>query len=162
MDAYPITDCKTATSQIIWRSSWKPWPCWSQYKVSVCSARSGFFLETLYSSKNDWGQEMNNKRYGLVFSGKGKPQNILGQQVVLKYRITFLHISSLLKYTISIKRHHLHFYINNLLRDLFVKRTASGKMSVNRTDVESCKRLIWRLYSQCISVIHVHSIFKFY
>ena len=105
---------------------------------------------------------MNSKRDGLVFSGKGKPQNILGQQVVLKYRITFLYISSLLKYTISIKRHHAHFYINNLLRDLFVKHTASGKMSVNRTDVESCKRVIWRLYSQCISGIHVYSVFKFY
>jgi len=105
---------------------------------------------------------MNNKRDGLVFSGKGKPQNILGQQVVLKYRVTFLHISTLLKYTISIKRHHLDSYINNLLRDLSVKRTASGKMSINRTDVESYKRLIRRLYSQCISGIHVYSVFRFH
>lgn len=120
------------------------------------------FLEALDSSNNDLGQEMNNKRNGLVFSGKGKPQNIHDQQVVLKYRITILHISTLLKYTISIKRHHLQFYINSLLRDLFVKCTASGKLSVSRTDLESCKRLIWRLCSQCMSGIHVYSVFKFY
>lgn len=120
------------------------------------------FLKALYSSKNDSGQEMNNKRNGLVFSGKGKPQNICDQQVVLKYRITILHISTLLKYTISIKRHHLRFYINNLLKDLFVICTTSRKLSVNRTDLESCKRLIWRLCSQCMSGIHVYSVFKFY
>lgn len=101
---------------------------------------------------------MNNRRDGFVFSGKGNPQNVLGQQVVLKYRITVLCISTLLKYIISIKRHHLHFYINKLLVDLFVKHTALGKMSVNRTNVESGKRLIWRLYSG----IQVYSVFRFY
>lgn len=78
----------------------------------MCWVSSGFFLEAPASSKNDWGQEMNNRRDEFMFSGKGNPQNVLVQQTVLKYRITFLCISTLLKYIISIKQHHLHFYIN--------------------------------------------------
>lgn len=96
---------------------------------------------------------MNNKRDGLVFSGKGKPQNIPGQRVVLKYRITFLCISTLLKYTISIKRQHLHFYINNLLRDLFVKTQRWGKCQSTEQMLKAARGLY---------VDYIHNVFQEY
>lgn len=158
MDANPISACKTVVSQIIWRASLKPWPCWSQCNSSMCWVRSGFFWKPFTVAK----MTAVRKRDGFLSSGKGKPPNPLGKQVVLKYKIMFLCINTLLKYTTSTKRHQFHFFINNPVRDLWGKHTALGKVSVNRTDVESCKRLIWRLYSQCISGIHVNSVSKFY
>lgn len=123
---------------------------------SLCWVRSGFSWKHFTVAK----MTAVRKKEEFLFSGEGKPPNPLGKQVALKDRITLL--CSLLQHTISTKRHQFHSCINNSVRDLWGKHTALGKVSVNRADVESCKRLIWRLYSQYVSGIHVHSVFKFY
>lgn len=136
-------------SQIICRARLKPWPCWSQCNFSVCWVRSGFSWKHFLVAKITAVR----KRDGLLFSGKGKPPNHLGKQVILKYRITFLSISTLLKHTISTKRHQFHFYINNLLRDLWGKHTASGKCQ----STEQMLKAVRGLYGD-----YIHSIFQEY
>lgn len=53
-------------------------------------------------------------------------------------------------FTVSLKIHPLYFYIHNLFKHLVVKHTRWEEMSVKITDIESCKRLKWRLYLQCV------------
>lgn len=146
--------------QIIQRPGWKSQPRWSHQYIFSCPARSGFFLEALHTTKkNGWGLEINTELDELMFSVR---KIITFYWVISRFKTQNNFPSYKHPFRVSFKIHPLYFYINNLLKHLVGKQTAWEEMSVKITDIESCKRLKWRLYLQCVSAIHVYSVFKFY